>query len=114
LSKKTLIKVTYLFYGLGLVIFTMIPKIGLLLIPIVIFGIGHGLNFPSIQTLLAGMAPLEYRGAFMSINGMVLRLGQTLGPVFMGLIFTVWGIKGTFLAGAGFSAAAFLLLLVFE
>ena len=114
LSKKTLIKVTYLFYGLGLVFFTMIPKIGLLLIPIVIFGIGHGLNFPSIQTLLAGMAPLEYRGAFMSINGMVLRLGQTLGPVFMGLIFTVWGIEGTFLAGAGFSAAAFLLLLVFE
>jgi MFS transporter, ACDE family, multidrug resistance protein len=113
-SKKTLIKATYLFYGLGLVIFIMVPKLWLLLIPTVIFGIGHGLNFPSIQTILAGMAPIEYRAAFMSINGMVLRLGQTLGPVFMGLTFTVWGIQGAFLAGAGFSVAAFVLLLIYD
>jgi MFS transporter, ACDE family, multidrug resistance protein len=60
------------------------------------------------------MAPIEYRAAFMSINGMVLRLGQTLGPVFMGLTFTVWGIQGAFLAGAGFSVAAFVLLLIYD
>lgn len=113
-SKMTLIKVTYLFYGLGLIVFVAVPNLWLLLIPTAVFGIGHGLNFPSIQTLLAEMAPIEYRAVFMSINGMVLRLGQTLGPVFMGLIYTVWGIEGAFLAGAGFSAAAFLLLILFE
>lgn len=113
-SKMTLIKATYLFYGLGLIVFVAVPNLWLLLLPTAVFGIGHGLNFPSIQTLLAEMAPIEYRAVFMSINGMVLRLGQTLGPVFMGLIYTVWGIEGAFLAGAGFSAAAFLLLLIFE
>jgi len=28
----------------------------------------------------------------------------------MGMLFTVWGIKGAFFAGAGFSFAAFFLM----
>jgi len=46
------------------------------------------------------MAPIEYRAAFMSINGMVLRLGQTLGPLIMGLVFTFGGINGVFFTAA--------------
>ncbi|MFW6140569.1 MAG: MFS transporter [Acidobacteriota bacterium] len=110
--KKNLIKAAYIIYGAALVIFPFVPVLWLLLIPAVVFGIAHGMNIPSIQTCLAELAPIEYRAAFMSVNGMVLRLGQTLGPVFMGLIFAVWGIKGAFFAGAGFSAAAFLMLIL--
>ncbi len=110
-SKKTLIGVAYILYGLALVIYPFVPNLWLLLIPTVIFGIAHGMNIPSIQTLLAELAPMEYRAAFMSVNGMVLRLGQTLGPVLMGMIFAVWGIEGAFFAGAGFSFAAFFLML---
>lgn len=111
-SKKTLLKAAFVLYALALVIIPFIPKLWLLLIPTVIFGIAHGMNIPSIQTLLAGLAPIEYRAAFMSINGMVLRFGQTLGPVFMGTIFAIWGIDGAFHAGAGFSIAMFILLVV--
>ena len=32
----------------------------------------------------------------MSVNGMVLRIGQTLGPVYTGLFYGVWGLKGAF------------------
>ncbi len=110
--KKNLIKAAYIIYGAALVIFPFVPKLWLLVIPAVVFGIAHGMNIPSIQTCLAELAPMEYRAAFMSVNGMVLRVGQTLGPVFMGLIFVVWGIKGAFFAGAGFSAAAFLMLIL--
>ena len=81
----------------------------LLFIPAVIFGLGHGVNFPSIQSLLAGMAPMKYRGAFMSLNGMVLRLGQTIGPLLMGFVFLMAGINATFYAG-GFFALLMLLL----
>ena len=109
-SKKNLIKTAYVIYGLALLIYPFVPKLWLLLIPTIIFGIAHGMNIPSIQTLLAELAPMEYRAAFMSVNGMVLRLGQTLGPVLMGMLFTVWGIKGAFFAGAGFSFAAFFLM----
>jgi len=73
------------------------------------FGFGHGLGIPIVQTLLAELAPLEYRGAFMSLNGMFLRIGQTLGPIIMALIFVYWGLSAVYIGGAAFSA---LLLLI--
>jgi predicted MFS family arabinose efflux permease len=45
----------------------------------------------------------------MSINGMVLRLGQTVGPPLMGLALGVWGIEGAFYAAAAVAAAMFVL-----
>ncbi len=109
-SKKSLIRAAYVLYGLALVLYPFVHIIWLLLIPTIIFGIAHGMNIPSIQTLLAELAPMEYRASFMSVNGMVLRLGQTLGPVLMGVIFAVWGTEGAFFAGAGFSFAALLIM----
>jgi len=108
-SEKGLIQLSCLFYALGLVLFPLMHKMELLFIPAIIFGLGHGVNFPSIQSLLAGMAPMKYRGAFMSLNGMVLRLGQTLGPLVMGFVFLMSGIDATFYAG-GFFALLMLLL----
>jgi MFS family permease len=64
------------------------------------FGAAMGLNIPSLQTLLAGLAPAERRAAFMSINGMVLRLGQTLGPVVMGVMYASGGLRAPFFGGA--------------
>lgn len=99
-SEKILIKVAFLFFALALVMVPFVSNLLLLLIPTIIFGIGQGINFPSNQALLTGMAPIEYRAAFMSINGMVLRLGQTLGPLIMGLVFTFGGINGVFFTAA--------------
>jgi MFS family permease len=72
------------------------------------------MTYPNIQTLLAALAPSENRGAFMSINGMVLRLGQTLGPVLMGIVLLGWGIQGVFYAGAVCSMAMFMLLVAID
>ncbi|MBD3415288.1 MAG: MFS transporter [Candidatus Aminicenantes bacterium] len=113
-TKKNLIKAAYVLYGAALVIFPFIPSLWLLLIPTILFGLAHGVNIPSLQTRLAELAPMKYRAAFMSVNGMVLRLGQTLGPVLMGLVYVGWGIEGAICAGAGFSAAALLLLVFVE
>lgn len=49
-------------------------------------------------------------GLFMSANGMVLRLGQTLGPIIMGAIYVLWGVSGTFLAGAVLSIVMIFLI----
>jgi len=111
-SQVVLLKGVYLLYALALVIVPFVPSLWLLLIPTVIFGIAHGINIPSLLTLLAGSAPAEHRAAFMSLNGMVLRLGQTLGPLVTGAVFGLWGIGGAFFAGAGFSLAMFVLVLI--
>ena len=78
-----------------------ISSIGMFWIPAVIYGLAHGINLPCLRSTLAGMAPMVHRATFMSINGMVLRLGQTLGPVLAGIAFGLGGMEMTFLAGAG-------------
>jgi ACDE family multidrug resistance protein len=110
-SESTLLKATFILYALALVMIPFMPNLWAFLIPIIVFGMAHGVNIPNIQTLLAGLAPIEYRAAFMSVNGMVLRLGQTLGPLLMGAVFGSWGMSGVFYAGAGFSMLMFVLVI---
>ncbi|MFQ5887591.1 MAG: MFS transporter [Candidatus Hydrothermarchaeales archaeon] len=96
ISSATAIKIAFLFYGFALLIFPLVDTIWQFLIPILIFGIGHGLNIPALMTLVAGLAPMEQRGAVMSINATMLRIGQTIGPPIAGLAFLTFGISGVF------------------
>ncbi|MDZ8225129.1 MULTISPECIES: MFS transporter [unclassified Nostoc] len=108
-SKRDLIKISFLLFAVALVIVPLIHSLWLLLIPTMIFGLGLGIGFPSIQTLLAELTPREYLAAVMSINGTFLGFGQTLGPLLMGAVFGIWGISSVFYAGAIFAIATFLI-----
>jgi ACDE family multidrug resistance protein len=99
-SEKALIGVSCVLYGLALAVIPLVSNLWVLTIPIAVFGVAHGINLPSLMTYLASLAPMEQRGALMSINGMVLRLGQTLGPLIMGMVFTFAGMGGVFVGGA--------------
>jgi MFS transporter, ACDE family, multidrug resistance protein len=100
-SEKILIMAGMLLYALAMVLIPLTDGVWLMVIPVMIYGVGNALNLPSQQTKLAGLAPLEYRGAFMAANGMLLRLGQTIGPLLMGVFYLVGGLSGPFFAGAG-------------
>lgn len=67
---------------------------------VILFGLGHGIMIPSIQNLLVGFASIKERAAFMSFNSMVLRIGQTVGPLLVGLFYALGGLTGSFLTGA--------------
>jgi len=82
----------------------------LLAASVLIFGFGHGITIPSIQNMMVGYAAINERAAFMSLNSMVLRGGQTVGPLLVGLIFALRGLNATFTAGA---VMAVFMLLVF-
>ncbi len=99
-SYKSMLNIVYGFYILSMLIIPWIHSIWWMLLPSAIFGAAQGINIPVLQTMLANHAPLQYRAAFMSANGMVLRLGQTLGPVLMGAAYLVAGISAAFYAGA--------------
>ncbi len=108
-SGKTFLKISFLLYALGLTMITVVPNIWLLMVPTIILGIAHGLNMPNLYALLTRRAPMEHRAAFMSINGTALKLGQTLGPVLMGAVFTEWGLDSTFYVGSGMALMMFFL-----
>lgn len=102
-SEINLVKASFILYALALLIVPFISNLWLLLIPTTIFGVGLGIGFPSIQTLLVALAPKGYLAAVISVNGTFFGLGQTLGPLLMGIAFGLGGINSVFYAGVGFA-----------
>jgi ACDE family multidrug resistance protein len=105
-SLVSLIKISFLIAALAMALIPVMPFFWLLLIPAMILGIGGGIAIPSLYTLVAGIAPIEYRGAFMSLNSTMLRLGQTIGPPLIGLIYVSCGMNNVFYITAGAALAA--------
>lgn len=105
-SSKKLLVSAYLIYPAALSIAYFMPTILLFIIPVFIYGFANGILIPNIQTQISILAPDEYRGAFMSINSSVLRLGQTIGPLISGIIITRLGEDYVFIFGAIFASAA--------
>lgn len=111
-SPKTIIAVSFIMYAVSIMLVLLSENLWLMIVPVLLYGLANGVNIPSIQTHLSGNAPMIYRGAFMSINSMVLRLGQTIGPVLTGIAFTRWGMEGVFYSSALFSVVSFLFVVM--
>ena len=100
-SETNLVKLGFVIQAIALILVPFMPQLGLMVVPAIIFGAGGGILIPSLQTYIAGKAPTEYRGAFMAINAMMFRLGQTLGPLLFGLFYAYGNFEGVYLFGAG-------------
>ena len=78
---------------------------------VILFGLGHGVIIPSIQNMMVGLASIQERAAFMSLNSMVLRIGQTIGPLLIGIFYAIGGVSSAFITGAAIAIVMFLLIL---
>lgn len=99
-STKYQLNISFILYFVSMLILSIANQKWHLYIPLVLFGLAHGMLIPGIQTLLVGFAPLNERAGFMSINSTVLRLGQTGGPIFIGLFYAIGGVGIAFIGGA--------------
>ena len=99
-TSHTLLYFSSLGYAISLAILSFATDWIMLIIGISLFGIAHGFFIPNIQTALVGMAPLSERAAFMSVNSLVLRIGQTLGPIVAALFYINQNIQSVFLLSA--------------
>jgi MFS family permease len=102
-TERKLIKVAFLIYAAAMLVLALTGSVPFIAAALVLAGIAGGISIPAVQSVIAGLAPLEQRGAFMSVNGMVIRMGQTFGPLVAALAFSLWGLHGTFLAGSAIS-----------
>lgn len=104
----SLLKIAFVLYFIVTVLMPNIFDIYVIILPIVLFGTAQALNIPSLQTILAKLASDKHRGAFMSLNGMVIRLGQTLAPMIIGLGYSFDGLEGAYYLSAFVAALGFL------
>lgn len=109
-SEERLIWIAFALYALAFLVIPWLPGHWWVALPVALFGVAQGINYPGVLSLLAGLAPTENRGIFMSVNGMVLRLGQTLGPLIMAGASTLWGLEAAFYTATAICAGTFLIL----
>jgi MFS family permease len=109
-SPRRLIGVGFAIYVVTMIALPLAPRLGWLVPPIVLFGVANGISIPSILTMMSGLAPAQYRAAFMSVNAMVLRLGQTLGPLVAGAMINIWGLSGAYFGSAVLAMATLPIL----
>jgi MFS family permease len=97
-TSKSLIRLASLLYIMVFISIPFIDQFWVLFFPVALFGIAQGINIPSILDLLTYQAPMQQRAAFLSVNWMILRTGQTVGPLLLGVAFTWGGITAPFYA----------------
>ena len=108
-NARNLLIYSSLFYMMSMIIMVYAGSWSVIILAIIIFGLGHGLFIPNIQNLLVGYASINERAGFMSINSMVLRIGQTIGPVFVALFYNLGGIRSAFYTGMGVAMIMFMI-----
>lgn len=99
-SVASLITGAFVIYAVAMAIIPFMSNLWLCLLPAILFGIAHGLNLPSQRIIAASVAPLEHRAGFMAVYGTMILLGMTIGPLIMGLAFTLTDLNVTFLIAA--------------
>ena len=103
LGEVMVMRVGFVVFAIGLALIPMAPVVWALAVPAVLLGFSFATTIPVVQVLLTAIAPVDRRGAVMSLNGTVLRLGQTLGPPVMAIVYRMAGIDAVFFAGAAFA-----------
>ena len=105
IPERKLLQIGFLAFALGLAAIPFAPVAAALAVPALLLGFAFATTIPVVMSLVAALAPDDQRAAFMSLNGTVLRLGQTLGPVLMTAVYAAGGFRAVYAAGAALAVA---------
>lgn len=97
---------------LALIIIPLLTSFWWLLLPAVLFGIAYGVLLTTLELLLADDTPPAEHAALIALQSSAGSLGDTAGPVLMGVIYGAAGGSVTFFVAAG--VAALMLVLTFR
>ncbi|WP_319780846.1 MFS transporter [Maridesulfovibrio sp.] len=113
MSQPLMISLSAFAYGAAMIMLPAADSALWCILPVCMFGLGQGLNMPNSMSMLTAIAPMEQRAIFMSVNGMLLRAGQTIAPILMGLVYSGLNLEAVFYAGAVVAAAIFIVSTMF-
>lgn len=73
-------------------------------------GIGVAITIPASMAIMAAITERKTRGGAMGIYSTLRVVGFAVGPLVGGIVKVTWGFNAAFVVGAGFIAAAMLLV----
>lgn len=109
---EALVTFSFILYAVSLFAMPFAPGIWWLAAASVLYGFAQGLNLPVLISLISSEARLENRGAIMSLNGMVIKIAQTVSPVLASLLLGLAGFAGVYAASGALALATGLYLLL--
>lgn len=112
-GEKKVLAYSFFVYAIALISFPYMNSFALLFLSVIIFGFAHGANIPAVQLIIADLSPKNQRSAFMSINGTVLRIGQTLGPFLTGLVYNNYNLNLIFILSSIITLFIGIVILIF-
>lgn len=104
IPEARLVTLAYVAYAILLVAIPRLQTGWTLAVPVALLGVANGLGIPSLITWLTEVAPDAERAAILALNGSVLRLGQTLGPLLGGALLGLWGLPAVYYGAAALAA----------
>ncbi len=97
--KDRVIVVGFVSYTVSLLVIPFASNILMIVLALLLFGFGHGTVLPALQNLVVSIAPTENRAVVTATYGSMIRIGQTIGPVFASAM-AVYSIDYVFLASS--------------
>lgn len=91
LSSKAYVLLSYALFTLGSLIDVFAPNFGLMLLGRIVQAIAVGLFYPSLQNVAMTRFPPGYQATAMGIAGIALGFAPNVGPIFGGLLDTLFG-----------------------
>jgi MFS family permease len=98
------VTLAYVILGVGIFFYPAASTFEIVLLLSALVGIGMGSIRPLLRALIIQVSPKELKGTLVSVRATLQRVGQTVGPLFFGVIYTGVGLSGIFgvLSGTAF------------
>jgi MFS family permease len=106
------VTLTYIILGIGIFFYPTATTFEIVLLLSALVGIGMGSIRPLLRALIIQVSPKELKGTLVSVRATLQRVGQTVGPLFFGLVYTGVGLAGIFgvLSGTAFLFVGILIV----
>ena len=95
-STKSLFLVANLLFITGVVLDTLAPSFGLLLLGRAIQGCGTGIALPLMFNIILEQVPSSKIGLMMGVGNLITGIAPAIGPTFGGLVANRWGWRWIF------------------
>ncbi|AYC32946.1 MFS transporter [Pseudomonas cavernae] len=112
ISRPALLSAGLLLLILADLVLACAESVAMVLLGVALWGLHMGFSQGTLATLVADTAPADLKGTAFGLFNLVSGIALLLASVFAGWLWQVYGAAVAFYAGAGFSAASLLLLLI--
>ncbi len=113
LGKKRAAIPALLFFSLSIMGISFVSRESHFIETGVLFGLSHGLVYPSIYALVIDLSPIVERGRAFAICSVAFTLGGMLGLFIYGLVAEFWGFHIMYLSAGGVCLIGFIVFSVF-